>query len=442
MRNSMTSLFLLALLVFPGPAFSASQSSEVQMMTGIWGFSVQLNCSVDPQGHASVSVSGFKPTHPGAWISMHVSTVSRAKLFSNRITVLAQIHTVGRSRGFHSSVSDFGSGSGYSWTEPAENDTVLDRTEGCIFEFSKYPELAKVPSVTVTDSADSDMTVPASPPSAAPAQNEEEEFPPRSYLKSHTGFVQFKRGDGNWVDASSDMDLQIGDRIRTLRNGRAEIILAGTAVIKIKPDSEFVVPPDKANSDKKVGFIKMVKGFLWARAKKEEDSLKVATPNAICGVRGTEFEVSYRDNRSCLQVFEGTVWFSPSSGGNTTILKAGQTACIPPDTAGGGTGTPTPAAPAFQIAGTWKTSSGTMTLHQNGNQITGEYSHDNGRIEGILEGQTLTGRWSEAPSYAPPKDAGALEFQFSEDGNSFKGNWRYGFEQGRWNGAWSGSRNR
>ncbi len=440
MRGHPTSLFLLALLLFSEPSISASQSKQVRMMDGIWGFSVQMTCSVDPQGHASVSVSGFKPTHPGAWISMNVSTVSRAKLFSDRITVLAEIHTVGRSRGFHSSVSDFGSGSGYTWTEPAESDTALKQTDYCIFDFDKYPELAGVQSLTVTDSQETAMNVPAAPSSGS--AQDDEEFPHRTYLKSYTGFVQFKRGNGDWVDASSGMELQIGDRIRTLRNGRAEVILAGTAVIKVKPDSEFVIPADKANSDQKVGFIKMVKGFLWARAKKEDDSLKVATPNAICGVRGTEFEISYRDNRSCLQVSEGTVWFSPTGGGNTSTLTAGQTACIPPDTAGGGSGAPSPSTPAFQISGSWKTSSGTMTLHQSGNQVTGEYSHDNGRIEGVLEGRILKGRWSESPSYAPPKDAGALEFEFSEDGNSFKGGWRYGFERGRWNGGWSGTRSR
>ena len=436
MRNGITSLFLLTLLLFSGPVFSASQSKEVRMMSGIWGFSVQLNCSVDPQGHATISVSGFKPNNPGAWISMHVSSLSQAKLFSDRITLVAEIHTVGRSRGFHQGFGD----SSPTWTEPAQSDTVTTTKDYCLFDFKQYPELAGVPAVTMTDSPGSDMNTPSVAP-AEPAQDDEE-FPQHSYLKSYTGFVQFKRGDGNWVDASSGMDLQIGDRIRTLRNGRAEIILAGTAVIKVKPDSEFVIPADKANSAKKVGFIKMVKGFLWARAKKNENSLKVATPNAICGVRGTEFEISYRDNRSCVQVSEGTVWFSPSSGGNTAIVKAGQTVCIPPDSAAGGTGASTPAAPAFQIAGTWKTSSGTMTLQQEGNRITGEYSHDHGRIEGILDGHILTGRWSEAPSYAPPKDAGALEFEFSEDGNSFKGNWRYGFEEGRWNGGWKGTRSR
>jgi len=90
------------------------------------------------------------------------------------------------------------------------------------------------------------------------------------------------------------------------------------------------------------------------------------------------------------------------------------------------------------VAGAWQTNFGRMVLHQRGFRVWGNYTHDKGKIEGTLRGRVLVGRWSEAPSYRPPKDAGDFRFRFSEDGQSFQGRWRYGFGGAKWNGHWSG----
>ena len=90
----------------------------------------------------------------------------------------------------------------------------------------------------------------------------------------------------------------------------------------------------------------------------------------------------------------------------------------------------------YSWAGQWKTNWGDMTLTQTGAKVTGTYTHDSGKIEGTVSGNTLTGTWSEDPSYAPPGDAGEVEFIMSADGKSFSGKWRYGSE-GDW-GNWEG----
>ncbi len=93
-----------------------------------------------------------------------------------------------------------------------------------------------------------------------------------------------------------------------------------------------------------------------------------------------------------------------------------------------------PSRPSF--AGKWDTNWGTMILDAGGN---GTYTHDKGRIRGSVHGGVLTGTWSEAPSYKPPKDAGDVEFTLSADGNSFTGKWRYG-HSGNWHYDWRGQR--
>ncbi|MGB3007210.1 MAG: hypothetical protein WBC06_11915 [Chitinophagaceae bacterium] len=87
--------------------------------------------------------------------------------------------------------------------------------------------------------------------------------------------------------------------------------------------------------------------------------------------------------------------------------------------------------------GTWQTKWGPMIITQSGNNITGTYGHDNGKVKGTITGNKLTGTWSEAPTYLPPKDAGEFEFTLSVDGKSFTGRWRYG-NKGEWQIGWDG----
>ena len=93
----------------------------------------------------------------------------------------------------------------------------------------------------------------------------------------------------------------------------------------------------------------------------------------------------------------------------------------------------------INIQGVWDTNWGETRLIQSGVSVTGTYAHDNGRIKGTIRGNVLIGKWSEAPSYSEPHDAGDVELELSEDGNSFSGRWRYG-SSGEWDGVWTGTR--
>jgi len=100
--------------------------------------------------------------------------------------------------------------------------------------------------------------------------------------------------------------------------------------------------------------------------------------------------------------------------------------------------------PILNWAGTWDTNWGTMHLSQSAGQVTGTYSWDDGKIVGYisknLSGNILVGTWSEEPTYAPPYDAGDIEWTMAPDFNSFTGCWRYG-SSGEWEDCmWQGTR--
>lgn len=73
--------------------------------------------------------------------------------------------------------------------------------------------------------------------------------------------------------------------------------------------------------------------------------------------------------------------------------------------------------------GTWETNYGKVVLQQANSIVTGVYVLKQGRINGHASGDKLIGQWSEAPSYAPPDNAGEFEIRMDQSGRSFKGKW-------------------
>jgi hypothetical protein len=392
-------------------------------------FDVDVNFSRD--GTATPVISNLQKRNSQAWgplaVRAWVTNVSK-----DRDMVVVEIEAEARGYGQRFSSSY---GQPVKWGKNSENETRLEFKDMIYFPFDRYPDLARMEHFEPGGVAE--LSVPEEPAPSKPEQVMESEERLTKIITKE-GMVRIKKANGEWVNAEAGMELEIGDTIKTLSNGKIELTLAGTAIIRVRPESEFIIPEDKSNTTEKVGFIKMVKGVLWAHAKIDKNSLKVATPNAVCGVRGTEFEVSFKDSITCVEVFEGTVWLSSSEDAPKTAINAGQKACIP---AGGQQAiTPQPQSGTGQLSGTWKTDFGMVTFTQAGNVVTGSYTHDNGKIEGTLEGNILRGRWSESPSYKPPKDAGDLEFTFSEDGRKFTGTWRYGFDKQTWDGKWTGTK--
>ncbi len=69
-----------------------------------------------------------------------------------------------------------------------------------------------------------------------------------------------------------------------------------------------------------------------------------------------------------------------------------------------------------------------MTLTQNGKTVKGNYEHDQGYIEGKVQGDSLVGTWDEAPTREPPHDKGNIVFTWvkGKEGKAWTGKWRYG----------------
>lgn len=85
--------------------------------------------------------------------------------------------------------------------------------------------------------------------------------------------------------------------------------------------------------------------------------------------------------------------------------------------------------------GDFSTDFNALRFHQDGNKVTGTYDHRNGRIEGTLNGRTLTGRWTQ------DNGKGRFVFEFNEGFTAFEGKWSYDDNEptGTWNGKLIGA---
>jgi hypothetical protein len=82
------------------------------------------------------------------------------------------------------------------------------------------------------------------------------------------------------------------------------------------------------------------------------------------------------------------------------------------------------------ISGVFSSDFNELTILQSGNKITGTYKYSNGRIEGTLNGRTLTGFWFQ------DNGKGKMIFEFNSDFTAFTGKWGNNDSEpsGKWNG--------
>jgi hypothetical protein len=82
--------------------------------------------------------------------------------------------------------------------------------------------------------------------------------------------------------------------------------------------------------------------------------------------------------------------------------------------------------------GQWKTTWGDMELGIKGNWVTGRYeaNRKTGQLTLLPSGtKRLSGFWRTGPTFAPPQDAGRIQFTLDDRGNAFSGNYEVGFER-------------
>lgn len=140
-----------------------------------------------------------------------------------------------------------------------------------------------------------------------------------------------KQGISSWQSAVLDQVLTIQDEVVTDSLGRAEITFDNGTRIKVLPGSDIVIT--KQAWDEKEGAgdtdLKLMMGRTLSKVAKllnSKDRFSVATPTAVAGIRGTEFIVEHRPDRtSLLSVWVNSVsWRGQIAGSMETEVPSGK----------------------------------------------------------------------------------------------------------------------
>ncbi len=119
-------------------------------------------------------------------------------------------------------------------------------------------------------------------------------------IKVSKGSVQIQRG-GEKLPAAVGSAVQPSDVIVTGADGSAGVTFTDNSLVSVGPNSVFAIDKYSFDTTTHVGEFEgnLKKGRLAAisgkMVKQSPESMKIRTPSAIMGVRGTEFVVQVDD---------------------------------------------------------------------------------------------------------------------------------------------------
>ena len=134
-----------------------------------------------------------------------------------------------------------------------------------------------------------------------------------AFLNVEEGQVEVDQGNG-WVSAIDEMKLGLNDKVKTLEDGYAAIVLYESTIISMDPNTEILIKNlEQANQR-----IRQETGSTWNKftGLAGVEGLSIETPTTVATVRGTSFGV----NMTEILVGEGEV--EVEVDGEKTLVQA------------------------------------------------------------------------------------------------------------------------
>ena len=121
-----------------------------------------------------------------------------------------------------------------------------------------------------------------------------------------------------WEKVRRGDSLLKDDRIRTGRNSRAELVFKNKIYLRASANSEMNVRSLFGDTEEQDLDVNLIRGTLWTsalRKLKKRSRLKIRTPVAVMGVKGTQFNTVFQPVTEQLEVIvvEGRVEVLPPS---------------------------------------------------------------------------------------------------------------------------------
>lgn len=148
-----------------------------------------------------------------------------------------------------------------------------------------------------------------------------------------------RKGATAWTPVTPPFFLDSGDRLKTGKDGKAEIYVRYGAKLRLGTSAVFSL--DQVGASETA--VQMLRGRLSAWIRKSNRRFSVRTPASVCAVRGTVFDVEVEESgKATWSLFSGSVLVTDNKN-NGVVLVPGQRVAVT-KTAGVQTPAPIPAA--------------------------------------------------------------------------------------------------
>ncbi len=112
------------------------------------------------------------------------------------------------------------------------------------------------------------------------------------------------QGSSNWIDARTDLPIDVGDVIQVGEDSQAEIYITKNVLWVLRPNTEVII----GHTTTREGRLSLKTGGLIGKVEVPGTAWEFETPMAVCGVRGTEFVLTHSNPEGTrLGVFKGAV---------------------------------------------------------------------------------------------------------------------------------------
>lgn len=130
-------------------------------------------------------------------------------------------------------------------------------------------------------------------------EDEDEEVGTITFIQ---GTCQIKFEDGEYKDAVMDQLVNSKDTVKTFENSEAEITLYDENIIRITEDTEITLDNWQVRENRytNIGLLFGSIKLFVKKFSKDTDEFSVNTATVLAGVRGTEFDVSIREDGEVL----------------------------------------------------------------------------------------------------------------------------------------------
>ena len=152
-----------------------------------------------------------------------------------------------------------------------------------------------------------------------------------------------KPGQTVATPVSKGDSVDVGDIYRAKSNSKAEIVFINKNVLRIVQNTRTEIKEYSVEGDRSTGIIRLYRGKVQVTgapeftkkvaAFAEGNKLEVHTPNAVAGVRGTSFGVSYEGGITWIFCLEGKVYaFNWANPAVLILIPAGGASNVSGDT--------------------------------------------------------------------------------------------------------------